>query len=95
MSAHDRVPLVRVWAVAVPTFLVAAWMSRQLAHRSTPIPSYWVGLIGLVAIGGALVWSWRGLGDAGVHAPFARRLLRVLVGLGVGLWVLAMVFPFL
>lgn len=95
MSSHARIPLAHVWAVAVPTFLVAAWISRQLVHRPTPMPSYWTGLVGLLAIGVALAWSWRGLGDAGVHTVPARRLLRGGVALGVVLWVLAMVFPFL
>jgi hypothetical protein len=59
------------------------------------MPSYWVGLVALLAIGVALVMSWRGLGDPGVHTPTTRRVLRSVVGAGAFLWLLAMVFPFL
>jgi uncharacterized membrane protein len=79
----------------VPIFLVTAWISRLLARPATSLPSYWVGLIGLLAIGVALVMSWRGLGDPGVHAPLTRRALRGVVALAGVLWILAMVFPFL
>jgi hypothetical protein len=43
----------------------------------------------------ALVISWRGLGDPGVHAPMTRRILRGVVVFGAVLWILAMAFPFL
>ena len=88
-------PLIRVWAVAVPVFLAFAGISRALSHRSSPMPSYWTGLIGLLAIGIALIISWRGLGHPGIHSPLAVALLRGLVGIGIFLWFLAMLFPFL
>jgi hypothetical protein len=95
MPLRAHVPLVRVWAVAVAIFLVAASISRALARPATAMPSYWIGLIGLLAIGVALVMSWRGLGEPSVHAPMTRRVLRGLVAVGAILWIGAMVFPFL
>ena len=88
-------PLIRVWAVAVAVFLAFAGISRALAHRTSPMPSYWTGLIGLVAIGIALIISWRGLGHPAIRSPLTVALLRGLVGIGIFLWLLAMLFPFL
>jgi hypothetical protein len=95
MRSEGHLPLIRVWAVAVPIFLVAAWISRALTSRTSPMPSYWVGLVGLLAIGVALVISWRGLGDPGIHTPMTVAVLRGVVGIGILLWFLAMLFPFL
>jgi hypothetical protein len=95
MRPQVHVPLVRVWVFAAAIFLPAARISRSLARPETAMPSYWVGLVGLLAIGVALIMSWRGLGDPGVHTPMTRRILRGSVGLGAFLWLVAMVFPFL
>jgi hypothetical protein len=65
MSSSGRRPLIRVWAVAGAIFLIFAAISRALMHRPSPMPSYWTGLVGLLAIGVALIMSWRGLGDPG------------------------------
>jgi len=95
MRSETHLPLVRVWAVAVPIFLIAAWISRVLSHRASPMPSYWTGLVGLLAIGVALIISWRHLGNAGSHMPLQAGFLRVLLGIGFVLWLVAMLFPFL
>jgi hypothetical protein len=95
MRAGVHRPLIRVWAVAVPIFLVFAGISRALTDRASPMPSYWTGLVGLLAIGVALVISWRGLGDPGIHSPLTTAVLRGFVGIGIFLWFLAMLFPFL
>lgn len=95
MATHAHVPLTRVWAATAVVFLAAALASRALVHRPSPMPSYAVGLVGLLAVGVALALSWRGLGDPGMHAPATRRVLRGAVVLGAVLWVLAMLFPFL
>lgn len=94
MRPHAHVPLVRVWVFAAAIFLPAARISRSLARPAMAVSSYWVGLVGLLAIGVALIMSWRGLGDPGVHTPMTRRILRGAVVIGAFLWVLAMVFPF-
>jgi hypothetical protein len=95
MRSEAHMPLGRVWAVAVPIFLVSAWSSRALTHRTSPMPSYWVGLVGLLAIGAALIISWRGLGNPGGYTPRTAAVLRGVVGIGIVLWFLAMLFPFL
>jgi protein-S-isoprenylcysteine O-methyltransferase Ste14 len=95
MTSKARTPLAHVWAAAVAVFLVTAWASRRLSQQPAPIPAYWVGLVALLVLGVALVWSWRGLGDPGVHSTPTRRVLRGVVALGAVLWCLAMVFPFL
>jgi hypothetical protein len=95
MHSPARVPLIRVWVLALIVFLVTAWISRLLAHGASPMSSYWIGLVGLLAIGAALVTSWRGLAAPGFHAPGTRRALRTLIVIGGLLWAAAMVFPFL
>jgi hypothetical protein len=85
----------RVWAFAVPVFLVSTWISRTLTGHASPMPSYWTGLVGLLAIGVALIMSWRGVGNTGAHTPLVAGLLRGLVAIGIVLWFLAMLFPFL
>ena len=95
MRAHVHTPLIRVWAVAVPIFLVFAGTSRALTHRASPMPSYWTGLVGLLAIGVALVISWRGLGDPAIHSPLTAAVLRGVVVIGIFVWILAMLFPLL
>jgi hypothetical protein len=95
MRSETHLPLVRVWAVAVPIFLLAAWISRVLAHRASPMPSYWTGLVGLLAIGVALIMSWRHLCNPGSHTPLQAGLLRGLLGIGLFFWLVAMLFPFL
>lgn len=95
MRLDVRPPLILVWAVAVPVFLAFVWISRALYDRASPMPSYWTGLIGLLAIGVALNISWRRLRHPGIHSLLTAALLRGLVGIGIFLWLLAMLFPFL
>ncbi|MDQ6829437.1 MAG: hypothetical protein M3081_11270 [Gemmatimonadota bacterium] len=95
MRSAVHLPLTRVWAVVIAIFLLSAWIARMLSRRGLVMPSYWTGLVGLLAIGVALFMSWRGIGDPGVHSRAAIGVLRGLVGIGAMLWVLAMLFPFL
>jgi hypothetical protein len=95
MQARITAPLTRVWLLAITLFVVAAGISRALATQSATMASYWSGLLGLLAIGGALLVSWQRLAQPGRHAPTVWRLLRLCVVLGSLLWVVAMLFPFL
>ncbi len=95
MTTHTRVSLARVWAAAATVFVVAMFASRALSHRPTPWPAYWAGLVGLLAVGVALLESWRGLGEPGAHRTGTRLALRGVVAAGAFLWFVAMVFPFL
>lgn len=87
-----------LWAGALLVFLICAWASRAL-HPAGPVlrppASYYVGLVGLLAIGLALALTWRWVGVAGPASSATRAGLRVLLLLGGVLWVAAMVFPFL
>lgn len=87
-----------LWAGALLLFLICAWASRAL-HPSSPITrptaSYYVGLVGLLAIAVALVLTWRWVGRAGPASSGTRAVLRALLLLGGVLWLAAMVFPFL
>lgn len=87
-----------LWAGALLVFLVSAWASSAL-HPSGPVTqpplSYYVGLIGLLAIGLALVLTWRWVGQAGPASRGTRFAVRMLLAFGAVLWVTAMVFPFL
>ena len=95
MRTHAHVPLVRVWAVAAAVFTLAALTSRALTRLPRPMPAYWVGEVGLLAVGVALVLSWRGLGVAGAYTATTRRVLRGVVAFGALLWLIAMLVPFL
>lgn len=87
-----------LWAGALIVFLICAWASRAL-HPSGPVQrppaSYYVGLVGLLAVGVALVLTWRWVGQAGPASSGARAGLRALLLLGGVLWLAAMIFPFL
>ena len=95
MPARAHVPLGRVWAIAIAIFVGAAWISRSLARPATAGASYWIGLVGLLAIGAALVMSWMRLGDQSAYSSMTRLVLRGVVAVGVVLWIGAMIFPFL
>lgn len=87
-----------LWAGALLVFAISAWASPALhpADPSTrPTVSYYVGLLGLLAIGLALLFTWRWTGRAGPAAHGLRVAARVLLALGGLLWPAAMVFPFL
>lgn len=90
-----------VWLAAAAVFLATAWASVALSPPLTPPAPpparpgapYFVGLIGLLAVGAAIVLTWEWLGRAGPAAPWKRLMLRLgLVLLGV-LWIGAMLFP--
>ena len=87
-----------LWGGALLVFLISAWASRAL-HPAGPVTrppaGYYVGLFGLLAIGVALVLTWRWIGRAGPASPATRAALRALLVLGGAIWVAAMVFPFL
>ena len=95
MTVPAHPPLTRVWTIAIAVMLVTAIASHVLGRLSSPMPAYWVGLVGLLAVGAALVLSWRELGAADAARPAVRRALRGLVMLGLILWVIAMAVPFL
>lgn len=95
MATHVHTPLGRVWAMTAVVFLLAALTSRALTRLPSPMPSYWVGLVGLLAVAAALVLSWRDVGVPGAHTTTMRRVLRGAVALGALVWLLAMIFPFL
>ena len=59
-----------------------------------PPLSYYVGLVGLLAIGVALVLTWRWVGQAGPASLAARAALRVLLAFVGVLWVIAMLPEF-
>jgi hypothetical protein len=60
-----------------------------------PPLSYYVGLVGLLAIGVALALTWEWVGRGGPPSIAVRAVLRtVLMAFGV-VWALAMIFPFL
>jgi hypothetical protein len=68
MSIRSGRQVALLWAGALLLFLITAWASRAL-HPSHPVDrpsaSYYVGLLGLLAIGLALVLTWRWVGQAG------------------------------
>ena len=87
-----------LWTAALLVFVTTAWASIAL-HPETPVTSpgisYYVGLVGLLAIGLALVVTWRWVRGRATISRGARTLLQTLIAVGVVLWFMAMVFPFL
>lgn len=92
-----------VWLMAAFVFLVTAWVSAALSPRLSPpvaLPlspgaPYFVGLIGLLAIGAAIALTWDWVRRAGPRAPWERFVLRLALVLLAVLWTGAMLFPFL
>lgn len=87
-----------LWSGAILLFLATAWASTALTPTGSatgPTASYYVGLVGLLAIGVALALTWAWVRRAGPTSPTVRTLLQVLLGAGAVLWLAAMVFPFL
>jgi hypothetical protein len=60
-----------------------------------PTASYYVGLAGLLAIAVALLLTWRWVGRMAADRRGMRVALRGVLVMGMLLWLVAMVFPFL
>jgi len=90
--------IVRLWIATAIIFGLSIWASRAL---HPPIPpthpgaSYYVGLFGLLAIGTSLSLTWFWLGRGGPASALLRVALRSVLLLVAGLWIVAMIFPFL
>ena len=89
-----------LWVGAVLIFLVSAWGSNALLAPAgsvvtRPGASYYVGLVGLVAIGIALWLTWEWARRVGPASRGARAALRGLLVAVTVLWFMAMLFPFL
>lgn len=87
-----------LWTGTVIVFILTALASSSLRPTipsKRPPLSYYVGLVGLLAIGFALALTWEWVGRAGPASGVARVGIRAGVLLLGVLWTLAMVFPFL
>ena len=87
-----------LWLATVIVFLSSAWASDALLPRvpvARPPASYYVGLIGLLAIALALALTWEWVGRAGPSSVGARAAIRVVLAVVAFLWAMAMIFPFL
>lgn len=89
-----------VWVGAFLIFLASARASTALHPPAgtvvtRPGASYYVGLVGLVAIGIALWLTWGWTRRGGPASGSARAALRGLLGVVTVLWFAAMVLPFL
>lgn len=87
-----------IWISAVLVFLLSAWAATALLPTmlvTRPTSSYWLGLVGLLAIGLALALTWDWVARAGPVSSAARVSIRLALTLLSILWVLAMIFPFL
>ena len=91
----------QLWMGALFIFVVSAWFSNRLLPTAggtiptSPPASYYVGLLGLLAIGIALVLTWSWVRRSGPASPSTRALLQGLLAVGAVLWLAAMVFPFM
>jgi hypothetical protein len=90
----------RLWVSALLILLASAWGSHSLlptaghTTRTSPPASYYVGLVGLLAIGIALVLTWLWVQRSGPTSRATRAVLLALLAVGTVLWLAAMVFPF-
>ncbi|HZI41499.1 MAG TPA: hypothetical protein VFD67_07330 [Gemmatimonadaceae bacterium] len=87
-----------LWLATAIVFLSSAWASGVLLPSmpvTRPPASYYVGLVGLFAIGLALALTWEWVGRAGPSSVGARAAIRVVLALVGFVWVVAMIFPFL
>jgi hypothetical protein len=90
-----------LWVGALLVFVASAWGSHLLlptagpTTRTSPPASYYVGLLGLLAIGIALVLTWSWVRRSGPTSRGTRAVLQALLAIGIVLWLAAMVFPFL
>jgi len=94
--------LALLWASALAIFAVSAWGSTALLPRqplvqplARPGASYYLGLVGLLAISGALLLTWGWVSRAGPRSETARTAVRALLVALAVLWIGAMIFPFL
>jgi hypothetical protein len=90
MRIHSGRQVVALWAGALLIFLASAWGSTALrpaaARVTRPGAGYYVGLVGLLAIGAALVLRWRWVGRAGPASPGAVLQALLAVGACCGCW---------
>ena len=87
-----------LWTATFVVFLSTAWASGALLPTvpvTRPPLSYYVGLVGLLAIGIALALTWEWVGRAGPQSGAGRAALRIVLLAFGAIWALAMVFPFL
>ena len=91
----------QLWIGALLIFVVSAWISNRLLPTAggtiptSPPASYYIGLVGLLAIGIALVLTWSWVRRSGPVSRSTRALLQGLLAVGAVLWLAAMVFPFM
>ncbi len=88
--------LALMWAIVAIVFVVSALISIALAPTepvTAPPASYYAGLVGLLAVGAALVptWIWAGRTEAAAVGL----MVQAAVIVAAILWLLAMIFPFL
>ena len=87
-----------LWLATVVVFLSSAWASGVLLPTvpvTHPPTSYYVGLVGLLAIGLALALTWEWVGRAGPSTIGVRAAIRIVLALVGMVWAIAMIFPFL
>jgi len=87
-----------LWLATTIVFLSSAWASSALLPAQPaahPPTSYYVGLVGLLAIGLALALTWEWVGRAGPSSVGVRAAIRVVLVVVAFLWAVAMIFPFL
>ena len=93
--------LTGVWVGALLIFVASAWGSHLLLPTAVPTTtisppaSYYVGLLGLLAVGIALVLTWSWVRRPGPTSQGTRAVLQALLAVGTVVWLAAMVFPFL
>ena len=86
----------RLWFIAGGVFFTCVAIVKSLGRREEAMRvSLWVGYVGLAAVGAVLLASWVWVERSGPASPVILAGLYALIAVGIVLWLLALVFPFL
>jgi hypothetical protein len=86
--------LLALWAVAVALMVVTSIIAGNVYATGRLKEGYLIGLVGLLALGAALVFSWRWLRTAQMSAR-ARGTAKGALTVATLAWAVLMIFPFL
>ncbi|MBA3646852.1 MAG: hypothetical protein H0W63_11845 [Gemmatimonadaceae bacterium] len=83
-----------VWAIAVAITLIASLIASNVYGAGQLMKGYLIGLIGLLALGGALAFTWHWLRTAKLSSR-KHQMAKGALTLATFLWAILMIFPFL
>jgi len=82
-----------VWAIALFALYVFTRIADGVYATGAVKRGYAIGLIGLLAVGAALLISWKWFRTSGPKTGTPHAVVRMLLILGTFLWLVLMLFP--